>query len=59
MSDTLVFPSVVILTHSIRHNILPRSESILGAINSLGLPSDDEEDFDLLWSDDEDTDHKP
>jgi hypothetical protein len=41
-----------------RHHILPRSDSILGGTNNLGLPSDDEDDFDLLWSDDEDIDHR-
>ncbi|RDB21020.1 Phosducin-like protein [Hypsizygus marmoreus] len=40
-----------------RHRILPRTESILGANRNLGLPSDDEDDFDLLWSDDDDVDH--
>ncbi|KAG6814590.1 hypothetical protein H0H92_000119 [Tricholoma furcatifolium] len=39
-----------------RHHILPRTESILGASSNLSLPSDDEDDFDLLWSDD-DVDH--
>ncbi|KAF8077753.1 thioredoxin-like protein [Lyophyllum atratum] len=41
-----------------QHKILPRSASILRANNNLGLPSDDDEDdFDLLWSDDDDVDH--
>ncbi|KAG6854695.1 hypothetical protein C0991_002406 [Blastosporella zonata] len=43
-----------------QHHILPRPESMLGASNNLGLPSDtDDDDFDLLWSDDEDVDHCP
>ncbi|KAF9469265.1 thioredoxin-like protein [Collybia nuda] len=41
-----------------RHHILPQSESILGATHNLGLPSDDEDDFDLLWSDDEDINNR-
>ncbi|KAF5381109.1 hypothetical protein D9615_004131 [Tricholomella constricta] len=43
-----------------QHGILPRSKSILGLSNdNLGLPSDDDDDFDLLWSDDDDdVDHK-
>ncbi|KAG6896147.1 hypothetical protein C0992_010005 [Termitomyces sp. T32_za158] len=39
-----------------KHHILPRPESILGASNDLGLSTDD--DFDLLWSDDEDVNHR-
>ncbi|KAG6851309.1 hypothetical protein H0H93_011745 [Arthromyces matolae] len=37
------------------HHILPRPQSMLEAGSNLGLPSDD--DFDLLWSDDDDVDH--
>ncbi|KAG6862081.1 hypothetical protein C0995_007211 [Termitomyces sp. Mi166 len=38
-----------------KHHILPRPESMLGAGSNLSLPADD--DFDLLWRDDDDKDH--
>ncbi|KAG5354095.1 hypothetical protein C0989_009793 [Termitomyces sp. Mn162] len=42
-----------------KHHILPRPESMFGANTSnLGLSTDSDDDFDLLWSDDDDTDHR-
>ncbi|KAG6844916.1 hypothetical protein H0H87_002400 [Tephrocybe sp. NHM501043] len=41
-----------------QHNILPRPASMLGTNNNLSFPSDnDDDDFDLQWSDDDDVDH--
>ncbi|TFK42302.1 thioredoxin-like protein [Crucibulum laeve] len=39
-----------------KHHILPR-DSLLGSKGNLGLPSDDEDDFDLMWDEDDDINH--
>ncbi|GLB34760.1 putative phosducin [Lyophyllum shimeji] len=41
-----------------RHKVLHRAQSMFGASSNLGLPKDDgDDDFDLLWSEEDDVDH--